>query len=79
MRWRYKLKEKSERIFIYAYSRETSDLDGLITYDVEKQTASIMRPSSLDRNSKKAQTKALQHFATVVEKGFPEEQYICCG
>ena len=79
MRWHYRIKEKSKRLYIYAYSRETDELDGLIVFDTEKQFASLMKPASLDSNSKKAQSKAVEHFAKVIDQGFPDGCYVCCG
>lgn len=79
MRWFYKSKEKSSRFYIYAYSRESDSLDGLIKYDLENQSVSLMKPASMDKNSKKAQAKALEHFASVIDRGFPDEHYACCG
>jgi len=79
MWWKYHLVEKSRRIYIYAYSRESTSLDGRITFDVEKQAASLLQPSVSDKASKKAQDKALQHFQNVIDNGFPEEYDVCCG
>lgn len=79
MRWYYHLNERNSRLLIYSYSRETEDLDGLIVFDVEKQTASVMRPCKNDTGSKKAQRKAIEHFGTVIEGGFPDDKYVCCG
>lgn len=79
MRWKYHLTDKSKRIYVYAYSRESDELDGLISFDVEKQSASMMRPSKTDVSSKNAQAKAIEHFWTVVNEGFPVERYVSCG
>ena len=79
MRWFYQLEEKSKRFIIYRYSRENKALDGRIVFDVKNQTASIMKACAMDGNSKKAQAKAIEHFASIIEEGFPEEYYACCG
>lgn len=79
MRWKYKMVEKSNRLYIYAYSRETDMLDGMISFDREKHEALIIKPSNNDKNSKKAQDKAMEHFEAVINENFPIELYVCCG
>ena len=79
MRWKYKLLEKSDRLYVYAYSRETDDLDGLISYDFKTDQARLVRPCKGDEGSKMAERSALSHFQTVVNEGFPAYRYVCCG
>lgn len=79
MRWKYRIVDKSKRIYVYAYSRESDELDGLIAFDIEEQAVFMMRPSRADASSRKAQTKAVEIFWKIVDEGFPEERYVCCG
>ena len=79
MWWFYKLEEKGVHFIIYRYSRENKLLDGQILFDISTQNASIMKPCAMDENSKKAQAKAIEHFATIINREYPEECYVCCG
>lgn len=79
MRWNYKLIDHSEKMYIYAYSRESNKLDGRIKYDISAGKATIMKPSKEDENILKAQKKAIEHFYTVVRENFPGERSVCCG
>lgn len=79
MIWYYKIIEHSEKMYIYAYSRESNKLDGRIKYDSVTGKTTIVTPSIEDKNSLKAQKKTLEHFYTVVKENFPEERSICCG
>ena len=79
MRWKYKLIEKSDRIYIYAYSRETDDLDGVISYDLETKQAQLIKPCKGDERSNITKEMALEHFWKVINEGFPEYRYVCCG
>ena len=79
MIWNYKMIEHSEKMYIYAYSRESNKLDGCIKFDICEGKATIMKPSKEDENILKAHKKALEHFYTVVRETYPEERSICCG
>lgn len=79
MRWKYKLLERSDRIIIYAYSRESDDLDGIISYDLKTESLQLIKPCKDDIDFKQAQKMALEHFWQVIRRGFPDSEYICCG
>lgn len=79
MRWRYKLIKKTDSQYIYAYSTDTDDLDGIIIYNISKKKASIDTPSIKDSGSSWAMGRALRHFDTVIAERFPEQRSICCG
>lgn len=79
MHWWYRLIEENEREYIYAYSLECKDLDGIITYDKADKTATLTRASKSDGGSDWAENRSLEHFFTLVREGFPEERHVCCG
>lgn len=79
MRWYYKLLETGERFYIYAYSRESKDFDGIIRYDVETESPVMVKPSEMDINSELSQEIALSHFWKVINNDFPKECSVCCG
>ena len=79
MRWYYKLIERGERYFIYAYSRECKKYDGRIKYDINSKNVDMITPSHEDSKSVWAQQKALEHFNKVIINSFPEDCSVCCG
>lgn len=79
MNWWYKLIQKTSREYIYAYSRESEILDGVIIYDTTTKTARIEKESSTDSESIISLNASLRHFIKVVREGFPAERHVCCG
>ncbi len=79
MRWIFKLIEKSERIYIYAYSRESDLLDGIISYDANNRKTTIAKPCSNDVGDEFLINWAIEHFQRVVNEGFPDERHVDCG
>lgn len=79
MRWIYRLLENSSCFFIYAYARESEELDGIIRYDIKQQVTELIKPCSNDRESSYAKEIALTHFQTVIKKNFPAECHVDCG
>ena len=79
MRWYYKLLERGENFYIYAYSRESKNFDGRIRYDIDGGTPVMIEPSKADLDSKLSQKSALNHFWKVIKNDFPVECSVCCG
>lgn len=79
MRWIYKLIEKSERIFIYAYARESEELDGRISYDTKTGRITVTKPCTKDKGKSYCLEKAAEHFQRVIEDNFPDERHVDCG
>ena len=80
MQWWFKLIEKTAEHYIYAYSRECKDLDGLIRYDISSGEATMTKVSASDGEYVKSRQGSMRHFfAQVVGEGFPEERHVCCG
>lgn len=80
MRWWFIKLNENERMIEYAYSRETKDYDGRIVYSKIDKVARMAKPSETDEGSKRLETQSLSHFyGQVVNEGFPDERYVCCG
>lgn len=79
MRWIYRLLEHSSRYYIYAYARESENLDGIIRYDIHERVTEVIKPCTNDEEFEYAVQSAAVHFQTVIKKGFPEECHVDCG
>lgn len=80
MIWWYRKISNDAKHYVYAYSHECKDLDGVISYDIASKKASIIKVSKFDNGSEWAISRSLGHFyAQVVDENFPEERYVCCG
>ncbi len=79
MRWIYKLIEKTDSHYLYAYAREREDLDGEISYDVLKGISTVIKPCGKDIRKEYCSKKAIEHFQHVIDEGFPEERHVDCG
>lgn len=80
MQWWYKLLKKTLQEYVYMYSRECKDLDGVLTYDIVSGEAKMIIASASDMGSAKSEAASLRLFyAHVVNEGFPEERHVCCG
>ena len=79
MHWRFDCIEKTAEKYVYAYSFECKDLDGIITYYVDTDSAEITKESASDRGSKLFLSRSLEHIYTVKRQGFPQTYHVCCG
>ncbi len=79
MRWIFKLIEKSKRIIIYAYARESDDLDGVISFDTLTGKTTVGKPCAKDKGKNYCIEKAIEHFQRVIEEDFPPERHVDCG
>lgn len=79
MNWWYKLLRRTEHEYVYAYSRESEALDGIIIYDMTTGEARIERESATDDGNAVSLRASLRHFNKVVREGFPERRHVCCG
>lgn len=82
MRWIYKLIEKRDNIYIYAYARESENLDGIIYYYVLEDKAEAVKLCKNDIDfgyPDFVKEKAEQHFYHVIKDGFPAVRHVDCG
>lgn len=79
MHWWYKCVERTDDGYVYAYSRESRALDGLIKYSLADGSAQIIRESDTDCGSARMLERSLTHFELIVREGFPKERHVCCG
>lgn len=79
MHWWYKLIEKRDDVYIYAYSCESDILDGIITYHIANNTAEITKESVTDEGKPRRLKRSVEHFYTLVRENLPEIRHICCG
>ena len=82
MRWKYRFMFENEQFYQYTYARESDELDGIIQYDKITCRRTLIKLCSTDSSEIGAELsarKALEHFYSVIERGFPEYCYVCCG
>lgn len=79
MYWCYKLVEKTESQYIYAYSRGNKELDGLICYDINTKKPTLIRACAADVGMNRSSDGAIARFRKVVKRNFPAECSVCCG
>ena len=79
MQWWFECIEKTAEKYVYAYSRECKDLDGIITYYVDTDSAEITKESASDEGSPVLLRQSLRHIYTVKREGFPQTYHVCCG
>ncbi len=79
MRWIYRLIEKKDNIYFYAYARESSFLDGIISYDVIEEDINVIKPCSNDAGDDFYIHYSEEHFYHVIKDNFPEERHVDCG
>ena len=79
MRWHYTLIRYEKPIYIYAYGRENSPVDGEISYN-EITGKITVKPCTLDAGEGVfALEMAEEHFYKVIRDGFPNERQVDCG
>ena len=78
MWWKLKKLLDDEKIIVYAYSRETRDLDGRIVYDKKTRALNCQIPAA---NDTEADLRFFYpHLRRVIEKmGAPDEEFIAIG
>ena len=78
MWWKLKKLMDDEKQIVYAYSRETRNLDGLISYDKETRKMKCLIPAA---NDTEADLRFFYpHLYRVIEKeGAPDEDFIAIG
>lgn len=79
MWWMFEKKSESETHFIYTYSRESYDLDGIIQINKNDGTSSILNPCSADGTNRFASRKAIEKAYTIFSRGFPQSEQIACA
>ena len=82
MRWIYKLIEKRDDLYIYAYARESETLDGIIYYYVLEEKTEVIKLCTNDINlgfPDFLKEKAKQQFYHVIKDGFPAVRHVDCG
>ena len=77
--WWHVLKEQTEDVYVYAYSCESRDLDGIIEYRKNAEEPVMVKPCSADEGSDWAIRRALRQFYCVIREGFPPERHVCSG
>ena len=79
MHWWYKLIEKREDGYVYAYSCESDILDGIITYHASSNKVEMTKESATDEGSPRRLKRSIDHFYILVRENFPEIRHVCCG
>lgn len=79
MWWQYKLIEKTAEKVVYAYSRESKKLDGLVEYWFATEERVMVRPCAADAGSKLGERCALEHLGHLIREDFPEERQVATG
>ena len=79
MRWFYKLLEKSSNYCMYAYSLENESYDGLIIYDSENASVSVVSPTCTAPDTEKAINTAIELFYHVINDNFPKQRTVSTG
>lgn len=78
MRWRYEYRTEDGNIVEYAYSCESDQMDGVISFDKSSGIARIVKPCVSDKTERRKR-RSLSHFYSVVSEGFPRTKSVCCG
>ena len=79
MWWQFQKIFEDERFVRYAYSRENKDLDGIIEYDRQEETVTVLQPCKADEGSAFSERKAKEMFRYLVRENFPERRQAACG
>ena len=79
MRWHFSFISHEGKIYTYAYSRESSPLDGKIIFNEVTQHIYIEACSDDKPYGKRATDMAIEHFWKVIREGFPKERQVDCG
>ena len=66
-------------IVLYAYSRESRDLDGRITINKDTHEITLQRAYSKDAGSAFAEEKAIEKAWYIIDLGYPDHRQIACG
>ena len=79
MHWWFELIEKTENTYVYAYSRQSRLLDGIIVYYIDTEEWEMTRESVTDEGKDSFLDWSLEKFCWVVDEGFPASRHVCCG
>lgn len=79
MNWLFKLIEHSGKVYRYAYSCESKNLDGVILYSASTGKAVIEKESAYDEGYDFLKRRSLRSFQKVIESDFPEVLSVCVG
>lgn len=80
MWWVYEKLEDTHQKFIYQYSRESYELDGLIEYDKSTREIKVTKPCKADIESTWNVANAIVKFSSrVAAEGFPQTRKVAIG
>lgn len=66
-------------VVLYAYSRESRDLDGRISINQNSKEITLVRPCAADFNSAFNQEVAVEKAWRIIALGYPDHRQIACG
>lgn len=78
MWWIFEKLEDNNNFVLYAYSRETKELDDRIRYDKANESMQVITPCH-DDSSEFALEKAIERMHYLVSNGFPQRKMFACG
>jgi len=64
------------RAYAYKYTRNSQELDGIITYDTQTSKWQVVRRCSADESNVQDRL-AEKHFIQVINEGFPSQKIVC--
>lgn len=79
MWWQFQKLFEDDCFVRYAYSRENKNLDGIIEYDRQEETVTVLQPCKADEDSEWSQKKSARKMFILIEEGFPERRQAACG
>lgn len=78
MWWLFELDKDEQNVFLYKYSRESKELDGMIEHDKLSQTTRVLSACRVDVDEDYVADAAIK-FYHVIKAGFPVRKIVACG
>ena len=79
MWWMFEKMAQNEDVVLYAYSRESLDLDGRISINQSTKEITLVRPCAGDSDSTFNQEVATEKAWRLITLGYPEYRQVACG
>ena len=78
MWWLFEKISDTAKTALYAYSRETRDLDGQIIIDKRTREIMLLRPCASDCDSQFSQDKAIEKAYIMIRLNYPDHWQVAC-
>ena len=79
MWWFFSKQSETDGTVLYAYSRESRELDGMLAINQHTQAIEVVHPCARDAGSSFAISKVVEKAYRLIAKDYPSQIQIACG